>query len=357
MTSVSRRSVLLSSAVLLLGNGMIAGGALASNHFETMLVRDTPDLNITDMYVFPNPARDHTVVIIDVNSQPDMDGKNPYHRDALYNIHLALNDEYDKGMTLSFTFDGLKGKAYLLDHPNGDVGATGAEIGAVTVGQDVTFDNGIRILAGLAKDPFFGNSPALGIFRAQQAQGSYDPELWGKASGQNIFSGRICAPIVAEIPNTLLGDGDIRVFSTSAYRNDGVWEQAQYVGLPLVAHITLFESEVLKSAYARTRPTSQEEFRSIMAARIARSAAFANSQKAPFAYADETTDRLVPNVQRYKPGSDAVFTTETLNGRPLDADAMSVMLTLLIGEPTDQKIENPGLYTDSFPYIIPVSAG
>ncbi len=355
MKSISRRLLLASSATAIVGGLLATNGAFASNHFETKLVRDLPDLSINDMYVFPNPKKDHIVVIIDVNFLPSPEGKTIYHNDALYNIHISKNDAYDAGMTLSFVFNGPTGKAFLLDRPNGDVGEKGSEIGSLNIGTAVTFDNGIRVWTGVAKDPFFGNSPGLGVFRAQQAQGKYDRDVWGKASGKNIFTGRHTAPIVVEIPNVLLGGDEVRIFSTSAYQKDGHWEQSQYTGLPLVAHMALFESELLKAAYARSRPTTQEEFRNIIAARIARSAAFAGTQKDPFIYADMTAKRLVPNVQRYKPGSDAIFTAETLNGRPLDADAMSVMLTLLIGEVTDQKIQNPRLFRDSFPYIIPIA--
>lgn len=355
MTNISRRSLLMSSGILMVSSLVPFTSAWASNHFETALVREMPDLSINDMYVFANAAKDHTVVILSVNFLPDPNGENPYHNGALYNLHLSNNDEYSDGITLSFVFDGHKGKAYLLDQPNADVGAMGSEVADITLGEETTLDNGIRVWAGLGKDPFFGNSPALGVFRAQQAQGIYDPEVWVKASGDNIFSGRLCSPIVMEIPNELLGE-EIRAFATSAYQNDGVWEQAQYVGIPLIPHTTMFESDLLKGAYARSRPTTQEEFRSVMAARIARSVAFADSREDPFAYADKTVSRWIPNVQRYKPGTEAVFTVEKQNGRPLDADAMSVILTMLIGEPTDQAIEDAKLYTDSFPYILPVSA-
>lgn len=355
MTGISRRSLIMTTGILMAGGWSLAKSAFASNHFETALVRDVPDLGINDMYVFANSAKDHTVVIINVNSTPDPEAESPYHNGALYNIHLSKDDAYTAGMTLSFSYDGKQGKAYLLDQPNAEIGQTGDEMGAVTVGEETTFDNGIRVWTGLAQDPFFGNSPGIGVFRAQQAQGIYDPEVWTKASGDNIFLGRNCAPIVVEIPNSLLGEEEVRVFSTSAYKVDDAWQQVQYVGLPLVPHTMLFESELLKVAYAATRPTTQEEFRSIASARIARSAALAKSQEDPFVYGDETAKIFIPNVQRYKPGTDAVFTLEERNGRPLDADAMSVIMTLLIGEPTDQAIKDEGLYDlQNFPYILPV---
>lgn len=356
MTNISRRSLLMTTGGLMAAGSGLVGNAFASNHFETALVRNTPDLSIADMYVFANKAKDHTVFIIDVNFKPDPKSGSLYHDGALYNIHVSKNDEYTSGMTLSFSFDGSKGKAYLLDQPNADVGAIGAEIGALTVGEEAVFDNGIRVWTGLAKDPFFGNSPGIGVWRAQQAKGFYDPEVWTKASGTNIFAGRNCAPIVVEVPNSMLGDKEIRVFSTSAYKANDVWEQVQYVAWPLVPHSLLFESDLLKSAYARTRPTTQEEFRSVMTARIARSVAFADSQEDPFAYADKTVGLFIPNVQKYTPGTEAAFTIDTRNGRPLDDDAMSVIMSLVIGEPTDQAVKNMELYTDSFPYVLPVPA-
>ena len=64
---------------------------------------------------------------------------------------------------------------------------------------------------------------------------------------------------------------------------------------------------------------------------------------------------LVPDVITYNVGTPAKFSADSINGRSLSDDAMGEMLTLLLGQPTDQHITNQKLYTQEFPYLIPAS--
>jgi hypothetical protein len=353
MVLLSRRNLML-SGVSFAGVSLSPAVAISSHHFETALVREMPNLSITDLYVFPNPENDHLVLIAAVNFGAVAGASELYYNGALYNFHISADDEYTSGLTLSFMVNGSAGIVYLLDQPNAAVGTIGTKVGAFKVGEATVFDNGIRIWAGLAKDPFFGNAPGIVAFQSQQAAGKFDPDVFKNAAGENIFEGRTSAPIVVEIPNAMLGK-KANVFATSAYKPADKWEQVQYVGKPLISHTMMYELELVKAAYDRTRPTTQEDFRSIFAARIARSAGLANSQANPFAYADATAAKLIPDVISYEIGTEARFSAQHVNGRALKDDAMSEILTILIGQVTSQYIEDARQYQDKFPYILPVT--
>ncbi|KRG71690.1 DUF4331 family protein [Pseudoxanthomonas dokdonensis] len=334
---------------------IVSGQAMASHHFESSLVRKEKSLNQLDNYVFQSDRPDHTVFIMSFNPLPKA-GQELYSTDALYNIHVSNDADYQTGHTFSFRYDSNGNyQVYMLDAPNADAGAMGDKIGEGHVDKALKLDNGIKIWTGIIKDPFYGNSPSLGSMRAQLNDGTpYDPGIWAAAGGKSIFTGRKQATIVLDVPNSLLSK-EIRVFMTTAIKQGDGWEQVQFSANPLVSHTMLFENDALKTAYDKTRPTTSGSFKNIMAARIARASELANSRAEPIRYGNEIADLLVPDVLTYAPGTKATYSVEKRNGRPLADDAMSVILSLMVGLPVDQKIPNPKLYKSSFPYIIPTT--
>lgn len=346
----SRRRLLLASGLTACAS-LLPGQANASHHFESAAVRANPKLGLTDLYVFDAPGADRTVFILDVNFAP-RPGEAFLDGAALYSIHCASDDKFVAGRTWSFSQVDGGVACHQGDEANGALGAKGPALGTVPLGKATKLPGGIRVWAGVAKDPFFGNSPGIGAFRAQLAQGKYDPEVWAKAAGTNIFSGRSCGVLVLEMPNALLGKR-IGVFSTVAVQQDGSWRQVQYMAKALISHSMLFEDEALKAAFNASRPDTQEAFVSFFAARIARAAHFAGSRKDAFAYGDRTARRLLPDVVAYEVGTKASLRPERVNGRRLGDDAMTTTLTWLIGQPTDQKVKDPGNHTAVFPFVVP----
>jgi len=349
--ALSRRRALFASGLTACAS-MLPAAAHASHHFESAASRSNPRIALTDFYVFKAEEGNRTVFLLDVNFAPKA-GEDLLDRAAAYNIHCATGDDLKAGFTWTFAYDGAQLACHQLGEANGALGAKGRKLGPVTEGKATELPGGIRAWVGRAKDPFFGNSPALGAFRAQLAQGKYDPKVWEKASGKNIFLGRTCGVLVLEVPNTLLGR-QISAFTTVAVNEAGKWRQVQYMAKCLMAHVMLFEDEALKAAFDASRPDTQSQFVNFFSARIARSAHFAQSRPDPFAYGDETAGRLLPDVLPYEVGSDAAYTPARFNGRKLSDDAMSTTLSLLIGQPVDQHLEDLRNYTSKFPYVIPV---
>ncbi|WP_339509836.1 DUF4331 family protein [Pseudomonas sp. RL_15y_Pfl2_60] len=338
----------------------IAGSnqALASHHFESTIVQRTPTLNQLDNYVFPSDRPDHTVFIMNVSAVPKAGVDGAFATDGLYNIHLANDDTYKTGHTFSFRFKGAdQFTAFKSDDPNAAAGTMGAKLGEGSVGKTAELANGIKVWTGVVKDPFYGNSTSLGLLRAQLNNGTpYNPEIWAQAQGKSIFIGRKSAAIVLDVPNSMLGSS-IKVFMTTDVKQaDGTWQQVQYSANPLLSHSMIFESAAIKAELDGSRPDTQKAIKPIVSARITRAVLLAKSQEDPIQYADKVADMLIPDVLSYKVGTPAKYAVSERNGRALDDDAMSAVLTLLLGTPTDQKIGNPKLHTATFPFLIPTTA-
>ncbi|HAV1788625.1 TPA: DUF4331 domain-containing protein [Enterobacter hormaechei subsp. xiangfangensis] len=328
-------------------------GAMASHHFETASALKDPAINQLDNYVFQSSRPDATAFIMDVNPSPKATPGGVFKPGALYNIHVSDDSKFKTGRTFSLIFDD-KGNytVYQIDSPNAPVGTKGKEIGKGSLDKKAELSNGIRLWAGTAKDPFYGNSPGLHILRQQLAEGSYDPNIWTSVKGKNIFTGRKCGAIVLDVPNKMLGK-KVEVFMTTAVEQSGNWKQLQYSAIPLFSHSMLFENEALKREHDQSRPDNSQDMKNFVSARTARASTFAHSQKEPQVYGDKVANMLVPDVLTYNVGTPAKFSAASINGRSLSDDAMSEMLTLLLGQPTDQHITNQKLYTQDFPYLIP----
>jgi hypothetical protein len=71
-------------------------------------------------------------------------------------------------------------------------------------------------------------------------------------------------------------------------------------------------------------------------------------------YAAGVAAQLIPTVLPYTVGSAAMFTTETINGRPLGADAFDVMASLAAGRSLgDGVAPDVSRLRDAFPYYGP----
>lgn len=329
--------------------------ASASHHFESAQAIKIPTLNQLDNFVFPATTKGYTAIVMTINHTPKAGAGGIFNPDALYNIHIAESADYKQGKTFSFKFD-PQGNVTVYQEATADstVGVTGESLGSGKANSTTTLSNGIKLWTGSAQDPFVGNSPGLHRFRAQLAEGKYDPAVWTSSKGKNIFAARNCGAIVLEVPNSLLAK-NISVYMTTDFQSNDAWKQVQYSANPLFSHALLFENAALKREHDASRPQNGDDIKPIVSARVTRASAVAHSQKDPVAYGDKVANMLVPDVLTYQVGEKAIYTAEKRNGRSLDDDAMSAMLSLLIGQPTDQALANPKRYSQSFPYVVPVT--
>lgn len=329
--------------------------AFASHHFESAQAIKVPSLNQLDNFIFPAATPGYTAIVMTLNHSPKAGAAGIFNPNALYSIHIAESADFKLGKTFTFKFD-PQGNVTAFQEITADstVGKTGEAIGTAKAHSDAMLSNGIKLWTGAAQDPFVGNSPGLHRFRMQLAEGKYDPAVWKSSQGKNIFSARNCGAIVLEVPNALLAS-KINVYMTTDFLSEGSWKQVQYSANPLFSHTMLFENEALKREHDESRPQNSDDMKNFVSARTARASGLAHSQKDPFAYGDKVANLLVPDVLSFTIGEKAVFTAEKRNGRSLDDDAMSAMLSLLIGKPVDQAVTNPKRYRHDFPYVVPAA--
>lgn len=326
----------------------------ASHHFEAAAFLEDTRIAQVDNFIFPSSEKDYTSTIMTVNYDPKLGVNGIFSPDAIYNIHLPADSDLTKGKTFSVKFSKNHYDVYELDNPNPKPGVIGKKIGSGTIGQTSILANKIKSFAGAVRDPFFGNAIALEVFRKENLEGKYDPKVWANANKQNVFADRKVGAIVLDIPNALLGK-DIYAFFTTDRVAKGKWEQVQYSARPLFSHTMLFDSNILRQSHDTSRPTKlyNNDIVNLVSARILRGVTLANPDKEnKVAYADQTAKQLIPDVMQYKIGTPTSFVPGALNGRGLGDDIMSTMLTFLLGEPTNQEIDNQMAYTTNFPYLI-----
>ncbi|MCT4712786.1 DUF4331 domain-containing protein [Enterobacteriaceae bacterium H11S18] len=328
-------------------------GAFASQHFDSAGENTDPRIIQLDNYVFQSSLVDATSFIMDVNPAPKNAPDGVFKPGVLYNIHIANDAEFKTGQTFSLMFNNNgEYTVYRLAAPDAPVGEKGQPIGTGELNKKTALAEGVRVWAGVVKDPFFANSQGVERLQQQLSKGTYDPAIWASAKRKNSFSGRKCAAIVLDVPNKLLGK-TVNVFMTTAVPKDSSWEQVQYSALPLLSYFMFDDNKTLKSEHNRSRPGNMQDMSKYVSARVAHTSSVTNSQKDPQAYGDRVASMLVPDVITYYTWTAARFTAGAINGRSLSDDAMSEMLTLLLGEPVDQRVTNKKMYTHYFPYLIP----
>ena len=327
-----------------------------AHHFLSGLAVNYPEYDITDAYVFEAERPDHTVFILSSNpSTPgssDMNSETIFGNGGLYNFHIANDDTFEQGFTLTFLFEQNKASIGLIDHPNAEIGKQGEMIGTVNVGEAFELVNGIKGWAGRVNEPFFGNGVGLAAYNTKKSQGKFEPDAFD-IEQPDLFTGATNSSIVIEIPNHILGD-EINYFVTTATEHKGEWTQVNRKANVLMPYVFFADTPAIQEDHDQHRPDSDvQERRQAMVNNVFYSVSVTQAASNPMEYAHQTTDLLMPDVLRYTPGTKAEYSVSKLNGRALSDDAMNTVLELMAGRPLDDNAHPSGKYQTSFPYLIP----
>ncbi len=338
--------------------GAICHGGLlwASHHFETRLARLHPQFDLTDLFIFESTRPDHTVMILCANPQTKETAA--FGEGGLYNIHLSKDEELSGGKT--FTFRASNGHLVvgLTDSANPPLGVEGKQIGDVRFDSTTELENGIRIWAGAARDPFVGNSDGIQKFNAALRNGKFDSDAF--SNGVDLFKGLNSSVIVMEVPDKMLPE-KVWVYATTAINIKGQWLQVNRWGHVLFTHLFLLGDETLSADHSAHRPDDDGQRQLALSSIILRGVSLAGSKDEPVAYADQISKRLLPDMIPYRVGTKAVYGVEEFNGRRTTDDAMDVALTLFSGaltlfsgqEMTDHA-NTFDRHPQEFPYVVPV---
>jgi hypothetical protein len=342
-----------------------------SHHFDTRLAIRDPRLNVADAYLF-DAAPDRTVMVMTCCADAALSAPAAFHPSALYEFRFdTTGDGYDDtGFQIRFT-DPIGHPEHGPCHgPRQEFTvnyATGADL-AVDPAQRVAgkpvfsaeLNTTRRVgavdgFAGLVADMWaadtFAESRMLQAFYADQR---FDETVY--TNRRNTFARRNVMAIVLEVPNALLGEGQIAMWSSISLYGHTVKAQVSRFGIPLFTELFLSSwRQPLIERYNQVSPEHDVElFAEPVRSFVAELSGLAGLGCIGEPYAAGVAAQLIPTVLPYTVGSAAMFTTDTINGRPLGADAFDVMASLAAGRSLgDGVAPDVSRLRDAFPYCGP----
>jgi hypothetical protein len=137
--------------------------------------------------------------------------------------------------------------------------------------------------------------------------------------------------IVLEVPNELIGKGNIHARATVSLYGHSPEMQVSRWGLPLITHLFLNDpsDQEVKERFNTSVPSEDvASFSGHIADFTQKVTTYAASVMNPEEYGKQMVARLCPTTLPYDLGTQAAFDLAGFNGRPLCDDVMDVMLTL-----------------------------
>ncbi|HEX3661388.1 MAG TPA: DUF4331 family protein [Acidobacteriaceae bacterium] len=340
-----------------------------SHHLDSPIARQDVRLDITDLYVFRGQTG--TVFVIDVChsiAQPKIPG---YHPEGMYEFKVDFNGDAVEEVTYRFTFDERDAQGnqrYTLRSIRGpeatDPHAAGTVLARGTTDQTVTGLSGVRCWAGKAGDPFWIEPTVLhAVGHAFQDGTVVNLGDWDAGKATNLFAGGTLYAIVLELPDSelLAGQGDNRqigAWAVASLATDaGGWRSINRVGHQMIHPLFAQYNEDLGNRLNAGHPA---EDRATYGAAVTRSvasvvAAYGTADD-PQSYAEKFTDRIFPNILRYKVGTPALYGFTEWNGRSLTDNAPDVMFSIAANTPIRLGIGKGSVTSKpskSFPYVPP----
>ena len=338
-----------------------------SHHFDTRLATRDPRLNIADAYLF-DAAPDRTVMVMTCSGDAALSAPTAFHPAALYEFRFDT------------TGDGLDDTGFQVRFIDPVERAENGQRQEFTMHYVTDDDLAVDPAQRVAGKPMFSaelNSPG------GSARSTVSP-VWSATCGPptrspcrpcstrststgaskkphtrigvSPFARRNVMAIVLEVPNALIGDGQVTMWSSISLYGHSVTAQVSRFGIPLFTQLFLSSwRQPLIERYNQVGPLRDFElFAEPVRRFVAEFSALAGLGRISEPYAAGIAAQLIPTVLSYTMGSAAMFTTETINGRPLGADAFDVMVSLAAGRSLgDGVAPDVSRLIDYFPYFGP----
>ncbi|MCT9934474.1 DUF4331 domain-containing protein [Planotetraspora sp. A-T 1434] len=339
-----------------------------SHHLDSPLARQDPRLNITDQYVFDADAS--TVLIMNVRTSLAKDGHaEPFHPEARYEFKIHLDGRTREDITYRFAFgraeDGTQPFSVerLTGAAAGDDTADGTVIARGRTGQTLTTEEGGRVWAGEAVDPFYLDLTQLdAVDQTILHGGDADLTHWVDGVANDTFAGSTVYSIVLTVPFAAgeLHEGrQIATWSTSKLATDaGGWRQVGRTGLPMIWPLFRDADTDAASHANETHPAHDAaNYGSAIYELVASVVRRRGTSDRPEVYAANLVGRIVPDLLGYVVGTPALFGFAKFNGRRLADNAAEIMFSLATnsGIPGGLKAGDLKRSQEVFPYIIPAS--
>jgi len=331
-----------------------------SHHLAGITAKSDTRVNITDFYLFR--GNDGPVFVMNTNGRSSESG---WHSDAAYEIHIDTDADLRSDLVFKVTFegDGVDGAAQeatlSLQLGDCDRDEPGLRIARITTGESVSLLSSVRFHAGRMGEPFYINGDAVTAVRQAVTTGSaLDMGEPNTLEATNLFANSTVHSIVIEVPElvfkALTGFPDsISAWAAVSLPNEHKpgHRQVDRSGAPLAATLFGFDEG---DAFNAGEPADDEaEWGAEVRAMIAAAARANGFEGDADAYAAEAARTFVPNVLRYRVGTDANFAKG--NGRNLTENTPESLFALVLGGKQVYTGLGPpdasGVLRSQFPYL------
>jgi uncharacterized protein DUF4331 len=334
-----------------------------SHHFDTKRAKNDPTMNICDMYVFKGRPGT-TVMAMTVSADAGLSAPDALPDESMYSFRIDTNSDATEDVVFKFRFgpaqhvEGderrhvqqfrvLRAEAETIAEDAGDLIVEGK------TGEVATSSQGVRAFVGLAPELWAADAIAFFNFlTALYKENCFDGAVF--LHQKNFFKNRNVIALVLEVPNTLIGDGQVHLWSTASLCGHAPEVQICRWGLPLFTHLYLSDptQRDLADRYHQGKPAYDlARFGEAVANFVSRVSSRAGSTRNPEEYGRAVASRLCPVMLPYELDTEAVFGLTGFNGRPLATDAYDVMLTLAANRPiTDGVAPDRNKIIEGFPF-------
>ena len=339
-----------------------------SHHLDSPIARQDIRLDITDLYLF----RGETGTVFVINVCHSIAGPIPvpgYHPEGMYEFKVDLDGDAVEDLTYRITFDARDAsdkQRFVLRRIAGkeaaDPNAAGTILARGSTGEAVKTENGLRIWAGKAGDPFWIEPDVLhAVGHAFQDGTGIDLSGWNPGKAKNLFAGHTVYSIVMEVPDSDLlasvsGSRRVGVWAVATLATDaGGWRSINRVGLPMIHPLFTQFNEDLGNRLNAGRPADDfATYGGVVGKAVANVVAANGTSADPQAYGTKVAHRFFPNVLPYEVGTQATFGFAEWNGRSLTDNAPDVMFSIAANSPVHLGIGKESVTakpSKTFPYV------
>src|SRR5262245_45053875 len=300
-------------------------------------------LDFTDLYAFPKPGEaDKSILIMNVHpsavvNPPGPTTAEPFSPEALYELKIDTDGDAIADIAYRVRFssseDGsqtatLRRVEGAQAAGKGDGGQVIVEAAAVSTDRNahVTEAGGYRFFAGWRSDPFF--------FDTKGALNNL------QFTGDDFFADKDVCSIALEVPNSVLGPGQVGLLARTLAGADGGWSEGDRGALPMqFPYLVGAEGD----AYLAGDPADDGRFVAVFAHALEHAGGYTPTE------ARRVARTLLPDRLSYDPMRPASFPT---NGRTLTDDAADAFLVVLTnGKVTGDRVGPHGDLLNEFPYL------
>lgn len=322
-----------------------------SHHFDTARARADARLNICDMYLFRGARADTTVMILTTSPDAGVFAPASLHPEGLYAFRFDTNGDAREDVVFEVRPSHEGGHYEVARNVDGPT-ASGDLLLEGQFGEPAA-GHGVRAFIGTAADLWAAD--AFGFFTVVNAlhqENRFAADAFEHHN--NLFKNRNVVATVLEVPNSLIGAGQLHGWATVSLHGHAPLTQVYRWGVPLFTHLFLSDPATgdLADRFHVTTPADDVAAFSaaveVFAATLARQA---GAVPDPDAHGRQIARLLCPAMLPYTIGTPARFEPHNFNGRPLDVDAFDVMLTTGSGLPiTDGVAPDTSRIRAEFPY-------